>query len=83
MYAGYVESDIDWYVKSIDEYVGSVDIDCYCWDDAAGLIDWSGKGLYAIDCWNWGDIFEFDENARFVADASVADANAGSDDCCW
>ena len=75
MYARYVRSDINWYVKSVD-------IDCHCWD-AAGPIDWGEKGLYATDCWNWDNIFEFDKSAGFVANASIANANARSNDCCW
>ena len=72
MYAGYV--------GPIDEYVRLIDIDCHCWD--AGPIGWGEKGLYATDCCHWGDIFGFGKNAKFVANASVANADARSDDCC-
>ena len=57
MYARYVGSDIDWYVRSVGGYVRSVDIGCHCWNDAVDPIDWGEKGLYAVDCWNWDDIF--------------------------
>ena len=86
MYARYVGPDIDWYVEPVDEYVESVGIDCHCWN-AADPIGCDEKGLYATDCWNWGGICEFDEDAKFVVtNASIANADADSDstdDCCW
>ena len=72
------------YVRSIDRYVNSVDIDCHCWN--AGPIDCGEKGLYAIDCWNWDDVCEFEKNAKFVATDAESVANVDVDstnDCYW